>query len=192
MEVRFVILSPSGKHRTTVKKLPLLVGRSEEAKLRINQDCVSRRHCEFVDRDGEVFVRDLTSTNGTIVDDEPIPPGAEARVRPGGVVKIGGATFRVDYGSGGTTAAALPAGSRAEAPPPPGSPSVPDTEPCGDEPPAPEVSDADDAADGGEGFGFLAAEPAAADVAAADWPAATEEPPAPAEGDLDDFFKSLS
>ena len=187
MEVRFVILSPSGKHRTTVKKLPLLVGRSEEAKLRISQDCVSRRHCEFVERDGEVVVRDLTSTNGTIVDGEPIPPGAEAIVRPGGVVKVGGATFRVDYGSGGTTAAALPAGSASESASAPG----PDTEPCASEPPAPEAAAAADADEGAD-FGFLATEPAAADVAAAEWPAAPESPAVADEGDLDDFFKSLS
>ena len=88
MDVRFVILSPSGKHRTTSRSLPLLVGRSEDAKLRISQDCVSRRHCQFLAKDGEVFVRDLDSTNGTLLDGERIEPQADTFVRPGSVVTM--------------------------------------------------------------------------------------------------------
>lgn len=106
MEVRLVILSPSGSHRTVVKRLPLLVGRSEESRLRIAQDCVSRRHCEFVARDGVVFVRDLKSTNGTLVEGVTIAPEADVAVPSGSVVKVGAAAFRIEYGTGGTTVAA--------------------------------------------------------------------------------------
>ncbi len=106
MEVRLVILSPSGSHRTVVRRLPLPVGRSEESRLRIAQDCVSRRHCEIVERDGAVFVRDLKSTNGTLVDGVAIEPEADVAVPSGSVIKVGAAAFRVEYGTGGTTVAA--------------------------------------------------------------------------------------
>lgn len=164
MEVRLVILSPSGKHRTLVKRLPILVGRADEAKLRISQDCVSRRHCEFRERDGEVVIRDLTSTNGTIIDGEQIVPEEDRPVRPGAVVKVGGATFRVEYGSAGTTVAApLAAVSPAEA--------DRETVPL----------------DGAEASGEAVVD----GERAADWPALAEPTP-PDEGDLNDFFKSLS
>ena len=106
VEVRLVILSPAGSHRTVVKRLPLLVGRSEESRLRIAQDSVSRRHCEFVARDGIVFVRDLKSTNGTLVEGVTIEPEADVAVPSGAVIRVGEAIFRVEYGTGGTTVAA--------------------------------------------------------------------------------------
>ncbi|MCE9631765.1 MAG: FHA domain-containing protein [Planctomycetia bacterium] len=166
MDVRFVILSATGKHRTTTKSLPLLVGRSEEAKLRIAQDCVSRRHCQFLAKDDEVFVRDLGSTNGTILDGERIEPETDTFVRPGGVVKVGGATFRVDYGTADTTAV-VP--SAAEEPAEAAAEKV--TVPMTDDPPH-----IDDAAQSDE-------------IA---WPQSAEAAQPPSEGDLGDFFKSLS
>lgn len=106
MEVRLVILSAAGTHRTLVKRLPLLVGRSEEARLRIAQDSVSRRHCEIFDRDGEVFVRDLRSTNGTLVDGVELAAETDVALPSGGVIKVGGVSLRIEYGTGGTTVAA--------------------------------------------------------------------------------------
>ncbi len=165
MDVQIVILTPSGKQRTTTKSLPLLAGRSEEAVLRITQDCVSRRHCRFFEQDGQVFVRDLGSTNGTILDGQRIEPQADTFVRPGGVLKVGGATFRMDYGDA-VTPAALPPPSESET----------ETE-------TPTVPL----------FGEFARDPGAApksdEVA---WPEATDADPPISDGDLGDFFKSLS
>lgn len=101
-----------------MKRLPLLVGRAEEARLRVSQDCVSRRHCELVDRDGVVFIRDLKSTNGTLVAGAAIEPEVDVAVPSGAVIKVGGASFRVEYGTGGTTIAAadLPAADKETVP----------------------------------------------------------------------------
>lgn len=97
MIVHFHVLSPPAKQRSFTARLPLLLGRGEEAKFRIQHDLVSRRHCEFFARDGRVFIHDLGSTNGTFLDDEPLPVSTKTEVPPGAVVRVGGLSFRVDY-----------------------------------------------------------------------------------------------
>ena len=52
----------------TVGDTPLLVGRAEEAGLRLDSPIVSREHARFVSRDGALSVQDLDSSNGTFVD----------------------------------------------------------------------------------------------------------------------------
>ena len=99
MDVRFVIVSPASKRQSIPVRLPILAGRSEEAKFRIQQDSVSRRHCEFFLKDDAVYVRDMGSTNGTLLDDESIPASIPTLVKPGGIVRIGSVAFRVEYAS---------------------------------------------------------------------------------------------
>jgi hypothetical protein len=41
----------------------------------LNSEVVSRRHVEIVQKDGRYFLRDLGSTNGTMLDDDRILPG---------------------------------------------------------------------------------------------------------------------
>ena len=72
MDVRFVVVSPASLKRSVAVRLPILVGRSDEARFRLRQDSVSRRHCEFFIEDDAVHVRDLGSTNGTFLDGKEI------------------------------------------------------------------------------------------------------------------------
>jgi predicted component of type VI protein secretion system len=97
MDVRFAIVSPPRKKGSLNVKLPILIGRAEEAKFRIQQDSVSRRHCEVFIKDGGVYVRDLGSTNGTFLDGEQVTAAVASFVRPGGEVRVGGVVFRVEY-----------------------------------------------------------------------------------------------
>lgn len=103
MNVRFIVIAPESKQGTFNVRLPVVVGRSEEAKFRIQQDRVSRKHCEFFAKDDQVFVRDLGSTNGTFLDDEQVETSVKIAVAPGAVVRVGSLAFRVEYGgvSGG-------------------------------------------------------------------------------------------
>jgi pSer/pThr/pTyr-binding forkhead associated (FHA) protein len=174
MDVRFVIVAPATKRQSIPVRLPILAGRSEEAKFRIQQDSVSRRHCEFFLKDDAVFVRDMGSTNGTLLDDELIPASVPTRVKPGSIVRIGSVAFRVDYTSpaeGKRTAAD-------DAPPPT---RVEDTVPMDDADPSEPV------------IGTATEEPPACaeqDVPALE-PAADEEPDKPDDEELGNFFKSL-
>ncbi|HLL07392.1 MAG TPA: FHA domain-containing protein [Nocardioidaceae bacterium] len=45
--------------------LPILLGRASDASIRIDDDYVSTRHARFVPSDGQWFLEDLGSTNGT-------------------------------------------------------------------------------------------------------------------------------
>lgn len=55
--------------RISVHKFPFIVGRSEEADLVLGDSGVSRKHAEFVEKDDNIVIRDLDSTNGIFVND---------------------------------------------------------------------------------------------------------------------------
>lgn len=64
----------------------LTAGRAPQCDLHVDDHAVSRRHCRFEARDGDVVVSDLDSANGTFLNEQPI---TSAIVRPGDVVRIG-------------------------------------------------------------------------------------------------------
>ena len=97
MHVQFVVPFLKDSERCYARKLPIVVGRSAEAKFRIPLDSVSRRHCEIFEKDGGVFVRDLGSTNGTLLDGELVAVAIPTRVRPGGMIQVGGVAIRIEY-----------------------------------------------------------------------------------------------
>ncbi len=71
---------------------PVVVGRADDADLTLQDIWASRHHCEFDEVDGEVILRDLNSTHGTLVNDEPI---TERVLMPGDEVVIGLTRFAV-------------------------------------------------------------------------------------------------
>lgn len=193
MDVRFVILAPARRKGSVAVRLPLLVGRADDAKFRITQDCVSRRHCEFLLEDDVVVVRDLGSTNGTYLDGERLPAREPVRVRPGAEIRIGEVAFQVDYAA--SQSADLPAPRAAsdadtvpldDAVAPPSGADLPTLEPAADDP-EPPIADAEPA------FPIAAdAEPAAPTGSFDFLPAKAAPPPAADDDNLNDFFKSLS
>jgi len=109
MVVRFHIVAPVAKQQTFSVRLPVLLGRGEEATFRVQHDLVSRRHCELFESAGRVCLRDLGSTNGTFLNDEQVPAAAEMAVPPGGIVRVGGLSFTVDYQAAAPRVAAMEA-----------------------------------------------------------------------------------
>ncbi len=86
----------SGKQAGTIIPLPdgkFLIGREEDCHLRPNSDLVSRHHCVFTVDEFTVRLRDLGSTNGTLLNGERIR-GAVV-LNPGDIVSIGKIEFRV-------------------------------------------------------------------------------------------------
>ncbi len=55
-------------------KKTLLVGRGSKCDLRITGEGISREHCELKEQEGQFFVTDLGSSNGTFVNEERIAP----------------------------------------------------------------------------------------------------------------------
>lgn len=89
------VAGPDAGRELALSRGTHVVGRGEVATLRVADDALSREHVELVvDRDG-VLVRDLTSTNGTTVDGDPVPP-AGTRVRVGAVLRAGRTRFVLD------------------------------------------------------------------------------------------------
>ncbi|MCA9087086.1 MAG: FHA domain-containing protein [Planctomycetaceae bacterium] len=86
----------SGKHAGSTIPLPqgkFLVGREEDCHLRPNSDLVSRHHCVFTVDDYSCRLRDLGSTNGTLVNGERLR-GAVV-LKTGDKVSIGKLDFDV-------------------------------------------------------------------------------------------------
>src|SRR5918912_4112878 len=72
--------------RITLGEAPITIGRAEDSTLVITDDYASARHARLVPRDGQWFVEDLGSTNGTYLDrgkvsgPTPVPLGVPIRI----------------------------------------------------------------------------------------------------------------
>ncbi|MDP9120646.1 MAG: SpoIIE family protein phosphatase [Acidobacteriota bacterium] len=72
----------------------LVVGRSSESDLTLSDPFLSRRHSRLFLRDGRLFVEDLESRNGTLVNGQLIREPAE--LEPGDVLEISGSVLQVE------------------------------------------------------------------------------------------------
>jgi pSer/pThr/pTyr-binding forkhead associated (FHA) protein len=72
--------------------LPLVIGRSPKADLRVQDRWASRHNCEIARIDGSLVVRDLGSTNGTLLNGQHV---TEASLMPGDRLTVGMTTFVV-------------------------------------------------------------------------------------------------
>ena len=85
----------SGKHQGQLIPLTtrrFLIGREQDCQLRTNSDLVSRHHCVFAVDDYAVRLRDLGSTNGTLVNGERV---REVVLKAGDRVQIGKLSFEI-------------------------------------------------------------------------------------------------
>jgi two-component system response regulator HydG len=72
---------------------PVLIGQSPVCTLQLTDPQVSRRHAALEFVDGDLWIRDLGSTNGTFVDRVKI---REAALRGGEIVRLGGTVLQVE------------------------------------------------------------------------------------------------
>lgn len=70
-----------------------LVGRDVTCALRFNDPAVSRRHLRFVRRQNEVFVEDLNSSNGTLLNGRAVV--TPLRIQDGDEVRVGARLLKV-------------------------------------------------------------------------------------------------
>lgn len=94
MEAKLRIVD--GARPTTIRlKLPMKVGRSETAQLKVPQSLVSRNHCEIYEESGMLVVHDLGSSNGTFISGERIDE--PTFLLPGESLQIGSVFFEAEY-----------------------------------------------------------------------------------------------
>ena len=72
--------------------LPFIIGRGRDANLKIKDEAVSRRHVMIAMTDGGLVVRDLSSTNGTLLNGHEVAYG---HLNTGDIIAAGPVTFRV-------------------------------------------------------------------------------------------------
>lgn len=95
MQAKLVVVGGDAKATEIRLKLPTIIGRGREAGLTLPHPLVSRQHCEIVESNGQLMVRDMGSLNGTFVGNERI--NGEALLPPGELLTVGTVTFRAVY-----------------------------------------------------------------------------------------------
>lgn len=99
-----------GRSATTALKLAegqTSIGRHNACTIRIKSSQVSRRHCEINQNNGKLIVRDLNSSNGTIVNGKRIK--GVSILQDGDELTIGGVVLRiVTTGANGAVAPSAP------------------------------------------------------------------------------------
>jgi hypothetical protein len=75
----------------------LSIGRSQEADLRIDDRYASGLHARIFSREGRTYVEDMSSTNGTLLNDADLH--GEAELLDGDVVRIGDTELRFEAGA---------------------------------------------------------------------------------------------
>jgi pSer/pThr/pTyr-binding forkhead associated (FHA) protein len=94
METKLTVVRGKASKEEITLQLPAVIGRSRQAELAVVHPMVSRRHCELLEADGRLVLRDLGSLNGTTVDGEHVK---EVRLDPDSEFSVGPLSFRVQY-----------------------------------------------------------------------------------------------
>jgi predicted component of type VI protein secretion system len=118
MDFQLVVLR--GRSATTALKLGdgvTTAGRHDDCQLRIKSSGVSRRHCQFFEKNGLLLVKDLGSSNGTMLNGKKIE--GQRVLEPGDELVIGPVKLRVEK------IGQAPAAGKAAAAPKPGDTAIP-------------------------------------------------------------------
>lgn len=102
-----ILIILSGKHqgkRLTLPEGEAVIGRDESCQIRLATNEVSRQHCRLVCEGDHVVVHDLSSRNGTLINDVAIH--GQSKLQPGDILRVGPAAFQL---AGKKTAATAPA-----------------------------------------------------------------------------------
>src|SRR5947207_109508 len=81
-----------GNGRRVSLRRAVTIGTALDNDVQLEDDHVSRRHCVIEPVDGRVVVRDLASTNGTMVNGVRVP---HAELRPGTLLTLGSTRLRI-------------------------------------------------------------------------------------------------
>lgn len=83
----------SGRQIPLVGKIVL--GRHPSCDIILENCLVSKRHAMIQKIKDAFFITDLDSTNGTFVNENPVPPGKYVRIEPGDRIRIGKSVLKL-------------------------------------------------------------------------------------------------
>ena len=111
-----LLVSLDGGRDIPTGREPIVVGRHPLCDVRLRSVRVSRRHCCLTEVDGVVIVRDLGSSNGTLINGRGVEAG---HLRPGDELSIANLRYRLQQGPASWASTADPrAGMSGGATPP--------------------------------------------------------------------------
>jgi pSer/pThr/pTyr-binding forkhead associated (FHA) protein len=94
MKLSLIVAQGKPESREIPIRLPqFLIGRDQDCHLRPASPMVSKRHCAVLQREGKAYLRDFESTNGTILNGQPL--NGEAQLNEGDEFKVGPLSFTV-------------------------------------------------------------------------------------------------
>ena len=82
-----IVYADGAKPRTVKLAASMVIGRSPECELLVDDTYASQQHARLFGKNGAWYVEDLGSTNGTYVNDQKL--AAPAMIQPGDRVRIG-------------------------------------------------------------------------------------------------------
>ena len=94
---RLIVIRGAATTDCVTIPLPCLIGRSREADLCVDSLLISRNHCRLDLHDGKIFLTDLGSRNGTVVNGQFIPENVPVELSNQGAFSIGPLTFQLEF-----------------------------------------------------------------------------------------------
>lgn len=88
-----VVTAPEGADRTIEVRRPIVIGRGGDVDVTLDDAFASDRHARFDTAEGRLFVHDLGSTNGTMVNGERVTE--RTPLHRGDAVQVGGTIMEV-------------------------------------------------------------------------------------------------
>jgi hypothetical protein len=79
----------------------------------ITEASISSHHCEVLLRGSDVVIKDLNSTNGTFINDQPV---TESVLKPGQTLRLGTVELKLETGAAAPASATAPANAASDAP----------------------------------------------------------------------------
>ena len=95
MKISLVVMNPgkTAGHAIPITLSQFIIGRDPQCNLRPSSPIISKRHCAVLIKNGQVFLRDFDSTNGTFLNETQVK--GEVPLEHDSIVKIGPLTFKV-------------------------------------------------------------------------------------------------
>jgi hypothetical protein len=113
------LIAVEDDHTILIDKPIMLIGRHEECDIQLESSKVSRKHCCIAQIDDYLIVRDLDSTNGIRVNNQPV---LEGKLQTGDELMIGNIRYRVTWGDEQAPVQAHPPSPNGPRPSPPPQP----------------------------------------------------------------------
>gem|GEM_PF-2410118 len=97
MDIQLLVRVDNKPEKKVTVNKDVIIGRSKTCQFRVLSNDVSREHCKLLVSDEVVAIRDLGSSNGTLVNGKTIPTGIDVLLHPGANVEVGPLKFVVQF-----------------------------------------------------------------------------------------------